>query len=48
MSLGGTTTMTADNGVYLFTEFSVTAEPGSSGSFRVATDGIKEADVDAN
>ena len=48
VSLGGTTTMVASNGVYLFNDFSVTASPGTSGTFRISTDGIVEADVGAS
>jgi len=39
--------MTAENGVYIFNDFSVQAEPGSSSSFTISTDGIKGDDIGA-
>ena len=40
ISLGGTTVVTANEGVYIFNDFSVTAAPGTNSSFRISTDGI--------
>ena len=48
ISLGGTIVKKAESGVYYFSDFSVTAMPGTNATFKISTDGIVETDIGAN